>query len=106
MIGDSAASIATLEAERTLLDRVPELEAEALDLETLRMMDPALGKNATQAEMSHLLQTGSVGRLGSGKRGDPYRYFTTIKKVFSTQTSRSKQQTEIFQPEDADDFRV
>ena len=70
------ASVATLEAEAALIDRLPTCEADALDLESIRTADPVIAKSAAKAAMATLYKTGKVRRVGPGKRSDAYRYFS------------------------------
>jgi hypothetical protein len=93
VLGDQG-TVATLEAEQALLDRLPEREADALDLETLRTAEPIIAMTAAKAAMKNLLTSGKAGRLGRGKKGDPYRYFRPIEILVATQTYRSDQKTE------------
>ncbi len=93
VLGDKA-SVATLEAEGDLLDRLPQNEADALDLEALRTGDTVIAKTAAKAAISNLYHQRKAGRLGAGKRGDPYRYFRAVKDSVATQTYRVGQQPE------------
>ena len=102
VLGDCA-SVATLEAERALLDRLPDTEDHAADLETLRTMDPVIGKSATKIAIANLMKAGDANRVGSGKRNDAYRYFRAVKTLVSTQTYRVNHQPET---EGADDAAV
>jgi hypothetical protein len=94
VLGDQG-TVATLEAEQTLLDRLPAHKADALDLETLRTVEPIIATTAAKAAVKNLLNAGQAGRLGHGKRGDPYRYFKTDRTLVATQIHRSDQETEM-----------
>ena len=93
VLGDQG-TVATLEAEQALLDRLPEREADALDLETLRTAEPIIATTAAKAAMKNLHTSRKAGRLGRGKKGDPYRYFRPIEILVATQTYGSDQKTE------------
>jgi len=90
VLGDTA-SVATLEAEQALTDRLPRDAADALDLETLRPIDPAIAKTTAKAAIAQLCSKSTVHRLGTGKRGDAYRYFLSITDSVATQTHRFDQ---------------
>ncbi len=94
VLGDRG-TVATLEAEHSLLDRLPAHKADALDLETLRTVEPIIATTAAKAAVKNLLNAGQAGRLGHGKRGDPYRYFKTDRNLVATQIYRSDQETEM-----------
>jgi hypothetical protein len=93
VLGDSA-SVATIEAEQALLDRLPTRESDATDLETLRTTDPMIAKTSAKAAMVRLFDSGKASRVGTGKRGDAYRYYLPVKDSVATQTYRSDQQPE------------
>lgn len=92
-LGDEG-SVATLAAETALLDRMPMSAVDALDLETLRLMEPSIAKTAAKAAIKRLFDSNKAQRCGSGKRGDPHRYFSTMNFVVATQTTRADQQPE------------
>jgi hypothetical protein len=78
-------TVAVLEAERALLDRLPATEAGALTLDAL--LDghvPRIARTVAQ-EALRALEAVGVQRLGKGKRGSPYRYFRAIEVPAGTQ---------------------
>jgi hypothetical protein len=83
-----------VEAEQALLDRLPDDDADAAELEALRTAEPIIAKTSAKKAMARLVERGQVRRLGSGKRGNPYRFFRPVKDSVATQTSRSDQQPE------------
>jgi hypothetical protein len=69
-------TVAVLEAENILRDRLPVTEAEALTLDELRA-GLQLTRSVAQEALRKLADVG-VQRVGLGKRGSPYRYFKAI----------------------------
>ena len=63
------------------------------------MVEPVIAKTSAKAAIARLYDNGKVGRLGSGKRGDPYRYFLSVRDSVATQTYRSDQQPETWGPD-------
>jgi AAA domain-containing protein len=95
VLGDTA-SVATLEAEQALIDRLPTNQTDAADLEALRVAEPVIAKTSAKTAMARLYDSGKARRIGSGKRGDAYRYFLPVKDSVATQTYRSDQQPETW----------
>jgi hypothetical protein len=95
VLGDTA-SVATLEAEQAITDRLPSREGDAVDLETLRTAQPIIAKTSAKVAINRLYEGGKVRRVGTGKRGDAYRYFLSVKDSVATQTYRSDQQPETW----------
>ncbi len=85
--------MAVLDAERAILDRLPVKSEDALDLEGLRLIEPSIGRTVAKAAIKSLVATSRATRLGSGKRGDPHRFFSAMNLV-STHTPRCDQQPE------------
>lgn len=92
----SEGTVAVLEAERVLLDRLPATAEAAASLEDIRRGDPLLARTAAQAAMKRLLDAGSVLRTGTGKKKDAYRFFRAIEDAAATQTTEdgSKQESD------------
>jgi hypothetical protein len=103
VLGDKA-SVATMEAETAIVERLPNSETDALDIESLRTSEPVIGKTVAKAAINSMYQAGKVGRLGTGKRGDPYRYFLAVKDSVATQTYRSDHKPETDFHFDGDAF--
>lgn len=78
-------TVAVLEAERVLLDRLPCTEAAAVTLDgLLDNLQPRIPRTVAQQALGKLSDVG-VQRLGHGKRGSPYRYFRAIEVSAATQ---------------------
>jgi Bifunctional DNA primase/polymerase, N-terminal/AAA domain len=81
-------TVAVLEAERALLDRLPYGEAAALSLDAaLEGVTLRVARTNAQAAVKNLMSIGQVQRVGLGKRGDGYRYFRTVEVSAGTQTT-------------------
>jgi len=87
-------SVATLEAEAVLLDRMPQASDDALDVETLRLMDTPIAKSAAKNAIKNHFAAGKVEHRGTGKRGDAHRYFLNRWDSVATQTLKGNQQPE------------
>lgn len=82
-------TVAVLEAERTLLDRLPTTEADALTLNgILDGHAPRIARTVAQAALQRLTTAAVATRTGNGKRGSPYRYFRAIEVSAGTQITR------------------
>lgn len=80
-------TVAVLEAERALMDRLPVTEAEAVTIdELLEGLQPRVARTVAQEALRKLSDVG-VQRLGKGKRGNPYRYFRAIEVSAGTPTT-------------------
>lgn len=78
-------TVAVLEAERTLLDRLPGTEAAAVTLaELLDGLQPRIARTVAQEALRKLAAVG-VQQIGNGKRGSPYRYFRAVEVSAGTQ---------------------
>ncbi len=78
-------TVAVLEAERVLLDRLPSTEDAAVTLDALLdELQPRIARTVAQQALGKLSDVG-VKRLGQGKRGSPYRYFRAIEVSATTQ---------------------
>jgi AAA domain len=82
-------AVAVLEAERVLLDRLPVSAETALPLDDLREGEDRLPRTATQEALKKLTEAGIAKRVGSGKKGNAYRYFRTVNDSAGTQITRS-----------------
>lgn len=72
-------TVATIEAGRVLLDRLPCGPDAAVSLDdALKDVTPRISRTAAQNAVAALMSRGVVLRLGKGKRGDGYRYFRTV----------------------------
>jgi hypothetical protein len=72
-------TVRVLEAKSLLLDRLPYLAADALDLAGLiDGHEPRLGRTVAQAALQQLIDDGQAQRRGLGRRGSPYCYFRAI----------------------------
>jgi hypothetical protein len=70
VLGDQAA-VAFAEARATVLDLLPE----DIGLTVAEILERAGGKRTTiQGALGSLIDAGEVGKVGSGRRGDPFRY--------------------------------
>ena len=81
----TAGTVAVMEAQRALFDRLPTSEAEALSLDAL--LDghqPRIPRTVAQEALRELTEIGAK-RLGLGKRGSPYRYFRAVEVSAGTQ---------------------
>ena len=87
-------SVATLEAEGALLDRMPQTSDDALDVEALRLIQPVIARTAAKNAIKNLFAAGKVQRRGIGKRGDPHRYFLSRWNPVATQIPRGDEQPE------------
>jgi hypothetical protein len=79
-------AVAVLEAEAAMLDRMPQAAEDGLDLETMRLVEPTIGRTVAKTALKNLFATGKVMRCGSGRRGDPHRYFSAMSDLVATQT--------------------
>jgi predicted transcriptional regulator len=74
-----------MEAERSILERLPPSEKAAVDIERLLEGTPTLTRTVAQNAIKKLTETGVVRRTGRGKKGSPYRYFRAIAVSATTQ---------------------
>ncbi len=86
-------AVAVLEAEGAITDRLPDTEDRAMDVETLRLIEPAISRPSALKALKGLYASGRIRRCGSGKRGDPHRYFSAVVSV-STQIPTEEQKQE------------
>jgi hypothetical protein len=77
-------AVAVLDAESAILDRIPQSRDAALDIETLRLIEPTISRTVAKSAMKNLFAARKVDRHGSGRRGDPHRYFSAM-----TESSRN-----------------
>lgn len=87
-------AVAAHEARAALLADLPESEGEAVTLADFLKSHHGLARSACQRALDALEAEGSrlVRRLGSGKRGDPYRYSRAV--ILSDQTTHTDGQIE------------
>jgi hypothetical protein len=79
-------TVAILEAERALLDRLPCGEGAAVALDAvLDGMTLRISRTIAQAAAKNLMSIGQVQRVGKGKKGDGYRYFRPVEDSAGTQ---------------------
>ena len=90
----SEGSVAVIEAEAVLLDRMPQASDDAIDLEALRLFEPPIAKTAAKNAIKNLMAANKVDRCGSGKRGDPHRYFLNRWNQVATHSLKADQQPE------------
>lgn len=82
----TAGTVAILEAERTLLDRLPWDPGAAVALDAaLEGVTPRVSRTIAQAALKNLMSIGQVQRTGKGKKGDGYRYSRTVEDSAGTQ---------------------
>ncbi len=70
----TAHDVTAQEARQAILDSCSTDPAEALELKAILDKNPRLKRTTAQEEIATLLGTDDILRVGSGKRGDPYRY--------------------------------
>jgi hypothetical protein len=88
-------TVKVLEAERALLERFPDTAETALKLdELLQGHEPKIARTIAQTAITKLFDAGIVTRGGTGKRGDPYRYFRTVEVSAGTQIPRDGRKAE------------
>ena len=90
----TSGSVAVLEAEAELLDRMPRDASDALTLEKLRMIEPEIALSSAKKAIKNLFDSGKVHRRGSGKKGDAHRYFLTDEIQVATSIPIDNQQPE------------
>jgi hypothetical protein len=90
----TSGTVAVLEAETELLDRMPRDANDGLPLEHLRMMEPVIARSSAKAAIKNLIASGKVHRLGTGKKGDAHRYFSTDEMQVATHIPIDNQQPE------------
>jgi hypothetical protein len=90
----TSGTVAVLEAEIELLDRMPRDANDGLTLETLRLMEPVIALSSAKVAIKNLLTKGKVNRLGFGKKGDAHRYFLTDEMQVATHIPMDNQQPE------------
>jgi hypothetical protein len=85
----TAGTVAILEAERALLDRLPYGESAALALDAaLEGVTPRVSRTIAQTAVKNLMSINRIQRVGKGKKGDGYRYFRTVEDSAGTQITR------------------
>jgi hypothetical protein len=85
----TAGTVAILEAERALLDRLPAGETAAVGLDdALEGQTPRISRTIAQTAVKNLMSLNQVQRIGKGKKGDGYRYFRTVEDSAGTQITR------------------
>ena len=69
--------VALQEAREAIIEACPQAEEEALRLEDL-LKDAGVKRGTGQTAVEELMREAAITRRGSGKRGDPYRYWKNI----------------------------
>ena len=85
----SEGTVAELEAERVLLDRLPAGAEAAIPLDTaLGGIGPRVSRTVAQDAVKKLMELGTVRRLGKGKKSDSYRYYRPAEDSAGTQITK------------------
>jgi hypothetical protein len=77
----SATDLANQEAERALLEHLPRSEADAQCMTHLLALLSNVKRTTAREAMDGLRTGGMMQRVGSGKKGDPYRYWLSQGRV-------------------------
>jgi hypothetical protein len=87
------ADVALQEAIDTLMDSMPTSEADALTQNELFERAKVAARTTGQRAIKDLLSNGRIQRIGSGRRGDAFRFFTTEEVSAQTQPIYGPNQT-------------
>jgi hypothetical protein len=90
----SQGTVAILEAERAILELLPETPEGALPVKDLCAGPPRLTRSVAQKALKSLTEAGLVTVTGTGTRGDAYCYSRAVNVSASTQTSKRGRKAE------------